>query len=141
MMLVLAECGLAGATAPTMPVITLHVGGVPFTAEVALTEDQQEHGLMARESLAPDAGMLFPLPVDHAACVWMKNTALPLSVAFVEGAGRIVNVLELAPNDLTPRCARSAARYILEAPSGWFSRHKVGEGDPVTGLPGVDLAR
>lgn len=132
---------MAGAAEAVAPVLSLRVAGVQFAAELALTDAEQEHGLMGRTSLVDDTGMLFPLPFDHQACVWMKATPMPLSVAFIDSTGRIVNVLELEPNDLAPRCAARPSRYILEAPAGWFAQHHADEGAQINGLPGVDLAR
>jgi hypothetical protein len=89
---------------------------------------------MKRKSLAPDRGMLFIFPEAHRHCMWMKNTDLPLSVAFLEDNGTIVNIADMKPQTEDYHCAARPVRYALEMNSRWFSRKGFGPGLIVTGL-------
>jgi len=103
-------------------------------AELAFTPRDRSTGLMGRRALAPDTGMLFLYPDQLERSFWMKNTLIPLSVAFVEESGRIVRILEMTPD---PRDGRplehyrsgEPATYVLEMERGWFERNGIREGD------------
>ena len=123
------------APLPPLPEIELHVAGHGLQAEVARTRRQRETGLMFRRELARDHGMLFVFTHDQPVCMWMKNTYVPLSVAFVEADGTIRNIDDMQPLTLDAHCAGAPVRYALEMPLGWFARHAAGPGSPVQGLP------
>lgn len=106
-----------------------------FTVEIASTEDDIRQGLMFRESLAPDAGMLFDFGQVRPASMWMKNTLIPLSVAFIADDGSIVNLDEMKPETLTPHCSTKPVRFVLEMNTGWFSKRGIKAGLKVTGKP------
>lgn len=120
---------------PPLPSLSMHFGGQQITAEIARTESQMETGLMGRESLAPDHGMLFVFPTVQRVCMWMKDTSIPLSVAFLDAKGRVINTAEMAPQTLNAHCSDEGARYALEMPSGWMPAHRIRHGDVVQGLP------
>jgi len=91
---------------------------------------------MFRPRLAPDSGMLFVFEEDDVRRFWMKNTFIPLSIAFIDRAGVIANILEMTPHDTTtPYRSARPVRYALEMNSGWFLSRGVGPGDTVHGLP------
>lgn len=115
--------------------VTLRVGIYQITAEVAATEKTRERGLMYRAHLPPHRGMLFYFPVAERHCMWMKNTPIPLAVAFVDEEGRIVNIEEMEPLTLTSHCAAKPVRWALEMTGGWFRDHGVGVGMRLEGLP------
>lgn len=117
-----------------MPVLDLGVGLYRIRAEVAHTDGSRMTGLMHRTELADNAGMLFVFARTARHCMWMKNTLLPLSVAFIDDSGRIVNVEDMAPATETPHCAGQPVRYALETNKGWFSRHRLGPGTRVLGI-------
>jgi uncharacterized membrane protein (UPF0127 family) len=119
---------------PLLPTAVLRLGAATVTAEVARTPAQLETGLMGRAALAPDHGMLFIFPAAQRVCMWMKDTRIPLSVAFIDGAGRIVNTSEMRPETLDSHCSSGAARYALEMGSDWFAAHGVLPGARVGGL-------
>ncbi|WP_222910761.1 DUF192 domain-containing protein [Pseudomonas sp. DNDY-54] len=129
-----ALAGLATAHA-SEPLLDLQVGATPLKAEYARSPDERARGLMERTELAADRGMLFRFGDFRRHCLWMKDTPLPLSAAFMDEQGRIVDILDLQPLDTTIRCSRESARYALEVNQGWFRQHRLEVGDQVTGIP------
>ncbi|WP_412852317.1 DUF192 domain-containing protein [Ectothiorhodospira shaposhnikovii] len=124
----------AAATAD-LAVISLRIGDHPLTAEVADTAPLRAKGLMFRESLPPDHGMLFIWEQPEPVAMWMLNTPLPLSVAFIDARGRILNIARMQPHSRTLHHSDGAARYALEMPQGWFGQHQILPGHHVDGLP------
>jgi uncharacterized membrane protein (UPF0127 family) len=147
--LLLAMSGLYGLPeALAMPfatcpegTVTLLAGRSRACAEVASTEAQRERGLMFRDRLAADGGMLFVFPAAERHQMWMKNTFVALSVAFIDERGNIINIEDMLPRTLDAHGARLPARYALEMPYGWFGRRSLGPGAHLDGLPAADLAR
>ena len=90
--------------------------GTPLTltVEIATTPAQRRRGLSHRATLAAGSGMLFVFPTTRRACMWMKNTRIPLTAAFLNAQGVIVQTAALAPHDTTPRCAATPVRAVLE---------------------------
>lgn len=116
------------------PAISLNAGLYVIRAEVANTFETRARGLMYRESLGPNQGMLFVFPAVERHCMWMKNTPLPLSVAFIDERGEVVSVSEMAPHTETPHCAAKPARFALEMSKGWFAAKGVRAGSKIQGL-------
>jgi uncharacterized membrane protein (UPF0127 family) len=108
--------------------VTIDARGHRIEAELADTPAARDRGLMFRAALPPDHGMLFVYPDDARHCMWMRNTYVPLSVAFLDAQGRVINTDEMAPQTDLSHCAAAPARYVLEMPAGWFERHGVGAG-------------
>lgn len=133
-LLALVLPGRAAAQQPPLPTVELAAGMHLIRAEVADTFTTRMHGLMLRPSLAPNAGMLFIFDEATRHCMWMKNTLIPLSVAFVDEAGTIVTILEMQPHDETSRCATKPARYALEMDKGWFAQRGIKPGTKLRGL-------
>lgn len=133
----LSLLGLNGLSlaAATESLLDLQVGAARLKAEYARSPDERARGLMERSELAADRGMLFRFDDLRRHCLWMKNTPLPLSAAFMDEQGRIVDIVDLAPLDTTIRCSREPARYALEVNQGWFRQHQLGTGDQVNGIP------
>lgn len=126
------------APAPAAPrFIPVKVAGHPLRVEVAATVEQRMQGLMFRTKLGADDGMLFVFDEPGYHSMWMKNTPLPLSVAFVDGEGRILNILDMEPQTLDSHYAAGPARFAIETHKGWFARRGIKAGDKVTGLPKV----
>jgi len=113
----------------------VNVGPHPLKVELAVTEEQRERGLMFRKALGRDEGMVFVFDEPAYQSMWMKNTLIPLSVAFLDGDGRILNILDMQPETLDTHTSAGPARYAIESNIGWFERNKVKAGDKVTGLP------
>jgi uncharacterized protein len=113
----------------------IRVGTHPLKVEIAETDPQRETGLMFRQRLGRDEGMLFIYdePAYHA--MWMKNTLIPLSVAFVDRNGVILNIEDMQPQTLDSHMSAGPASYSIETNKGWFAQKGVKPGDKVTGLP------
>lgn len=90
---------------------------------------------MFREKMAQNEGMVFVFDGPAEVCMWMKNTLLPLSVAFIDGNGKIVNIEDMKPQSLDSHCAKSLVRYALEMNAGWFKQKNVKPGSLIEGLP------
>jgi len=133
--LAIALAGFSGGvlSAPARSV-TLGIGMYKVDAEVADTEQSRETGLMFRKSLAPNAGMLFVFEESQPYCFWMKNTLIPLSVAFIDDAGVIVNIEDMKPQSEVNHCAAAPVRYALEMNQGWFRAKGVKAGHRFQGL-------
>jgi len=121
--------------AQKFPVISLNAGMHLIKAEVASTEAQREQGLMFREHLGPNEGMVFLFHAPAGVCMWMKNTPLPLSVAFIDRDGRIVNIETMKPQSLDSHCAKQPVYYALEMQEGWFKQRNIKAGSVISGLP------
>jgi uncharacterized membrane protein (UPF0127 family) len=116
---------------------TLAVGGFPITVELAMTPEDQSIGLMHRQDLDPDCGMLFCYDDPRDLSFWMRDTSIPLSIAFIDDEGRVVNVEDLHPHDESHVSSSRPCRWALEAHRGWFSSRGVRTGTIVKGLPGL----
>lgn len=130
----------ASAQAPdgkpqSLPITTIRVGPHTVAAEVASTPDQRTLGLMYRFSLPAEHGMLFVFPEPQPLAFWMRNTFIPLSIAYIDAEGRILNVVEMAPRSDASHPSRGDALYALEMRKGWFADKGIGPGTRVTGLP------
>jgi uncharacterized membrane protein (UPF0127 family) len=115
--------------------IPLILGGTQVSAEVADTPQERALGLMGRVSLAPDTGMLFIYPDEAVRSFWMKNTPIPLSIAYISRAGQIVHLADLAPLSEDPVPSLHPSMYALEMEAGWFTAHGVKVGQTIAGLP------
>lgn len=120
---------------PPLPTLRLTAGLYVIQAEVASTPAQLQYGLMFRQRLEPQQGMLFLFPRPTEQCMWMVNTLLPLSVAFLRDDGTIVNIEDMAPQTRTSHCATEPVRFALEMNRGWFAERGLGPGDRIRGLP------
>jgi hypothetical protein len=129
------------AAAQGLPVMELQAGFHRIEAEVAHTPQARIQGLMQRREMPQQRGMLFVFPETEQHCMWMKNTYLPLAVAFLDDAGRIINVAEMQPGSEDNHCAARPARYALEMNQGWFSRRGLKSGDAIGGIGRAPLAR
>lgn len=130
----LALAPLAGAQAQ-LPVSQVKVAGHALRVEIATTDAQRSRGLMYRDKLGANDGMLFVFEDPGYHSMWMMNTLIPLSVAFVDGEGHILNILDMEPRTLDPHVAAGPARYAIETNKGWFAQRRIKAGDRVTGLP------
>jgi uncharacterized protein len=111
------------------------VGGRELKVEVAESEPQREQGLMYRKSLGRNEGMLFLFEEPAYHSMWMKNTLIPLSVAFLDAKGEILNILDMEPETLDAHMAAGPAVYAIETNKGWFAANGIKPGDKVAGLP------
>ncbi len=114
---------------------TLQIGTHTIKAEVARSKEARQRGLMYRLKLADNSGMLFIFDQKSAHCFWMRNTLIPLSIAFLDDNGTIINIEDMQPQTDANHCAQAPTRYALEVSQGWFTKKGVQAGDKVSGLP------
>lgn len=138
--MVAAGClAMGGAQAQEGPqklrTIQLRAGMQNITAEVAMTDRERAIGLMHRTQMGTHEGMLFVFERPGVQCFWMKNTLIPLSIAFVDDDGTIVNTDEMKPQTLDSHCSDRPVRYVLEMNAGWFKKRALGAGSKLTGQP------
>ena len=122
------------AQQPPLPTVELGAGMHLIRAELAATDATRSLGLMHRTSLAANGGMLFAFDAPGAYCMWMKNTPLPLSVAFIDAAGAIVNIEDMQPHTEQSHCAARPVTYALEMRQGWFAARGIRAGERLRGL-------
>jgi uncharacterized membrane protein (UPF0127 family) len=118
-----------------LPAIRLNAGIHNIQAEVAQTPDERATGLMFRKEMPANSGMLFAFEDAGTQCFWMKNTLLPLAVAFVADDGTIVNLDEMKPQTLDSHCSTKPVRFVLEMNQGWFSKRGIKPGFKLQGTP------
>ena len=139
----LAVLALAAAALPvaaqepqtSLPRVKLAAGMHQIEAQVARTPGERATGLMFRKEMPQHEGMLFVFEYASQQCFWMKNTLLPLSAAFIDDDGTVVNVEEMKPQTLDSHCSAKPVRYVLEMNQGWFSKKGVKAGMKLTGAP------
>lgn len=122
------------ALAQSMPVTELRAGMHLIHAEVASDFSTRARGLMHRKGLAPNAGMLFVFDAPSEQCMWMKNTYIPLSVAFLDAEGTIINIADMQPHSEQTHCSARPALYALEMTRGWFAERGIKPGMKLGGL-------
>jgi uncharacterized membrane protein (UPF0127 family) len=115
--------------------IPLTAGMHLIQAEVARTPAQRQIGLMNRPTMGANEGMLFVFETPAQQCFWMKNTLLPLSIAFLADDGTVVNIEDMSPRALDSHCSRKEVRYALEMNQGWFAKRGIKPGARLTGAP------
>ena len=116
-----------------LPRIKLTAGMYVIDAQVALTPEQRQIGLMQRKDMPQHEGMIFVFEQASQQCFWMKNTVLPLTAAFVADDGTIVNMADMKPETTDPHCSAKPVRYVLEMNKGWFSRKGIKPGSKLVG--------
>lgn len=109
----------------------LAIKGIPLHVEVADTEDLRQKGLMDRDALSGDSGMLFVFDKPGQLGFWMKNTRIPLSIAFLSESGEILNIENMYPYDFSTRKSTGDALCAIEVNQGWFKRNGIFPGDVV----------
>ena len=117
-----------------LPVTELTAGFHRIEAEVAVDQASQAKGLMYRRSMPANHGMLFVFPRTDHHCMWMRNTLMPLSVAFLDAQGKIINIEDMQPETEDNHCAASPARYALEMNIGWFAAKGFKPGYQIGGI-------
>ncbi|MEO7057921.1 MAG: DUF192 domain-containing protein [Caldimonas sp.] len=129
--------GTAGAQAgpQSLPALRISAGIHNITAQLARTAEQREIGLMFRSAMATNEGMLFVFEQPSQQCFWMKNTLIPLAVAFVADDGSIVNIDSMKPQTLDGHCSTAPVRYVLEMNEGWFGKRGIKPGSKLRGGP------
>lgn len=136
--LVAAVALSSGAACTDGKTMALEVDGHPLTVELARTPEERAKGLMYRDSLPAHRGMLFVYPSAEPRSFWMKNTRIPLSIAYIDATGAIVSLHDLRPLSTESVPSAAPAQYALEVNRGWFAEHGVEVGDRVAPLPSRD---
>jgi len=126
--------GTAIAADAALPEITLSINKHTLTAEVAANDGARTTGLMHRRMLPENRGMLFVFPTTAPLSFWMMNTHVPLSIAYLDDAGTIINILDMKPLTTDPHPSTRPARYALEMNQGWFAKRGIKAGAKVDGL-------
>ena len=124
-----------------LPLVELTIGKAKLKAEVAADNNTRTVGLMNRFSLQPDHGMLFVFAQSQPLAFWMKNTYVPLSIAYIDAQGVILNILDMKPHDESTHPSAGAALYALEMKQGWFKDRGIVAGNRVEGLDKAGKAR
>jgi len=138
----LALGGLPWARAQTqaqpqtdLPRVTLSAGLHLIHAQVAATHEQRAIGLMFRRDMPANEGMLFVFEQPQVQCFWMKNTLLPLTAAFLDDDGTIVNLADMQPLSERSHCSARPVRFVLEMHQGWFAKRGLRAGSRLSGPP------
>lgn len=105
------------------------VGSAHLVVEIAETHKDRQRGLMHRSSMPEERGMLFIFDEPQPLCFWMRNTLIPLSIAYLDAEHTIIDILDMQPLDESSICSTKPAQYALEVNQGWFERHQVSIGD------------
>ena len=130
--LLLAAACAHGPEPQRLDKVQIELGGRKLAVEAACTPQRREMGMMYRQTLKPDEGMLFVFPHDEELAFYMKNTPVPLSIAFIKADGVIANIAHMEPYSLETHHSRTECRFALEMPFGWFARNGVAEDSKVT---------
>ena len=125
---------LSSSASAEKPLIHLKVSGYTLSAEVAYKKESRIRGLTYRNFMKKNSGMLFVFPEASIHSMWMVNTYIPLSVAFLDKKGMILNIIDMSPHTRTRNSAASKAKYALEMHLGWFSSRGIKAGAKITGL-------
>ncbi|MBI5717402.1 MAG: DUF192 domain-containing protein [Burkholderiales bacterium] len=120
---------------PRLPTVDLRAGMHTIKAELAATPEQQMTGMMFRKEMNGNEGMLFVNEEKSSRCFWMKNTLVPLTIAFIGDDGTIVNLADMQPLDERSHCAKAPVRFALEMRQGWFEKRGIKAGFKLSGPP------
>lgn len=124
-----------------LPVIDLTIKTSKLKAEVAADNNTRSTGLMNRFSLATDHGMIFVFAQSEPLAFWMRNTFVPLSIAYIDSKGVIVNIVDMKPQDESTHPSAGPAMFALEMKQGWFKERGIVAGDKVNGLDKAGRAK
>ena len=132
-----AACAAAAQTGPQpkLPTIDLQAGMHVIKAELAITPEQQQIGMMFRRTMGANEAMLFIEETASVRCFWMRNTFIPLSIAFLADDGTIVNIADMQPQSDQSHCSAQPVRYALEMNMGWFAKRGLKAGSRIRGGP------
>jgi len=126
-----ASNSLQGLVASKQELATITINGIKIDVEMAITTEEHRHGLMFREKMEKNHGMIFAFPVEQRVSFWMKNTIIPLSVAFIKEDGWISQIDDMVPKSLDSHVSEMKVKYVLEMNKGWFEDNGVKVGDVV----------
>ena len=130
-LLTLAILGLQCSESRVQPKKSILVGGIPVEVEISDTPEKRTRGLMFRRELDWMEGMLFVFDAEDTLSFWMRDTSIPLSIAFINEQGVIIDIQDMKPFEQSPHKSRGVALYALEMNIGWFELNRVAVGDKV----------
>lgn len=139
--LILAFCGAHARADQALPELTIEIKGHKLTAEVAATDAARTTGLMYRRMLPENHGMLFVFPYASPQSFWMMNTYVPLSIAFIDESGAIINIADMKPLTTDTHPSAKPAKYALEMNRGWFAKRGIMPGARVDGIARAPAAQ
>ena len=131
----------AAIVSAQLPLVDLSAGMYRIEAELAHTPQNRQVGLMYRESMPENRGMVFAFSEAARQCMWMRNTLIPLSVAFMDGEGTILNIEDMTPQTDDSHCSAGPAKFALEMNQGWFAKRGIGAGHLIRGTDRLPPAR
>ncbi len=134
-LLIAGYASAQNAPQPRLATIDLTAGMYVIQAEVAQTHNEQSIGLMHRQKMADNEGMLFVYGNAQIRCYWMRNTLIPLTIAFIDDDGAIINLKDMQPLDERSHCSIKPVRFALEMNQGWFDQRGIKPGFKIRGLP------
>lgn len=129
---VVASCKTQKLLVKNLTIHTADGKNVTVAAEMAVTDEERQHGFMERKKIPDGTGMLFVFENDQILMFWMKNTPHPLSIAYIDRNGTIQNIFDMTPYSLASIASTVSVRYALEVPQGWFSRVGIDVGDTLS---------
>ena len=132
---------ISGNALADLPAVQLATGMHLIRAEVADSMGTRMEGLMHRKSMPQGSGMVFVFEENAPHCMWMKNTLIPLSVAFIDEFGEIINIADMQPHSEQSHCAAARALFALEMAKGWFAQRGVKPGMKLGGLEKLAVRR
>jgi len=118
--------------------VKIEIGSKTLIAEIAETDEEQEEGLMHRDTLGKDQGMLFLFEEGSTPCFWMKDTKIPLSIAFINKVNMIVKIEDMQPLTEKEHCSGSPVVLALEVNQGWFKDNNIKTGDKILSIKRVN---
>lgn len=134
-LMLLSGAGANAQTPTTLPTTDMYVGMHRLQTELAIDPQDRATGLMWRKSMPDNHGMLFVFQTHAVHCFWMRNTFIPLSIAFLRDDGTIVNIEDMQPLNDQSHCPAEPVRYALEVNQGWFAKRNIKPPQRVRGLP------
>ena len=121
-------------SAPQLPTQLLRLGNSTLEVEIAATNQSRQRGLMHRHVMAEEHGMLFVFEQAERLCFWMRNTYIPLSIAYLDKDATIIEIFDMQALDERSVCSTAPAQFALEVNQGWFERHQIQVGQRVEGI-------
>ncbi|OFV50976.1 DUF192 domain-containing protein [Oligella sp. HMSC09E12] len=121
-------------SAPQLPTQLLRLGNSTLEVEIAATNQSRQRGLMHRHVMAEERGMLFVFEQAERLCFWMRNTYIPLSIAYLDKDATIIEIFDMQALDERSVCSTAPAQFALEVNQGWFERHQIQVGQRVEGI-------
>ncbi|NLA89847.1 MAG: DUF192 domain-containing protein [Alcaligenaceae bacterium] len=127
--------------AQSLKQIPLRIGNASLIAEVADTYHSRQIGLMHRHFMPDNHGMLFVFANPQPLCFWMRNTHIPLSIAYLDEHAKVIDIFDMQPLDENSICSTKPAQFALEVNQGWFKRHQIKQGDAIQRIEWSDIPK